>query len=99
MSEFLNEDEIVDDIISKMDTEAKKSWTDVKEEDLVMGHHTIGMAIRNDYLLWDENNPYTRPADGSDDYLVENNIVTDYNFPDQVSQRIIEKIWQKLKNN
>lgn len=56
---FLSPDEIVKDLISKMNKEAIQSWLDVKYEDLIRGHMFTGMSIRNTYHLWHEDNPYT----------------------------------------
>ena len=78
---YLTEDEIVQDIIK----EADDSWTQVSKEDLLLGHFTTGRAIRNCYKLWDKENPH-----------VVLNDVNHTNFPDQMSTRIMEKVWDKL---
>jgi len=81
-SEFLSEDEIFKDLI-KADT---SDISHVKKENLITLHHTTGKWIRNTYKMWDQNNPYVT-HDNTQDEL----------FPDQVSQRIIERLhayWQ-----
>lgn len=50
----------------------------------------VGMSIRNWYGLWDTDNPYTK--NNEKDMLVENNIVTDPLFPDNLSGRIIDRV-------
>lgn len=56
------------------------------KEKLIVFHHTNGRAIRNHYKLWDENNPHTDATDGASE-----------RHPDQVSQRVIERVWEKTR--
>lgn len=56
---FLSNDEIVNHLISDMDEDAKKSWTEISRDQLILGHHGIGRHIRNYYLMWHPENPYS----------------------------------------
>jgi hypothetical protein len=76
-SEFLSEDEIFEDLI-KSDT---SDIIFVRKEKLISLNHTTGKWIRNTYRMWDKNNPYVVHDHTQDD-----------RFPDQVSQRIIERL-------
>lgn len=94
---FLTEDEIVSDVLGKIvsDPVALKQWLETKKKDLVSFHFNVGMRIRNMYHLWHPENPNTivNPKPNS------RGIVDHPLFPDQVSQRIIEKVWKKLQKN
>lgn len=50
-------EEIIQDLLSKMDDAARKTWLDVEKSQLVHGHHSTGRSIRNTYRLWEENHP------------------------------------------
>ena len=82
---FLSEDDIVKDMLSviEKDVDNMLSWSNASEEDLILQHHNVGRHIRNHYKLWHTNNPYVVHHDE-----------THHNFPDQMSQRIIHKIWK-----
>ena len=82
---FLTEDQIVDDVLSKMDDVSRATWKSIKRSDLIMGHHGTGRMIRNHYGLWEEGNPY-----------VVFNPATHDNHPDQLSFRVMEKVWDAV---
>jgi len=50
-------DQIVEHMLAGMDEVAKTSWKNVLRDQLIMGHHSTGRAIRNNYRLWEENHP------------------------------------------
>ena len=84
---FLSEPDIVSDLLLRKWTEPdKQTLKNTPYDDLIMYHHSVGMWIRNSYLLWDPNNPIVDHRDSMSD-----------NFPDQISQRIIETCWKKLQ--
>lgn len=82
---FKSEDEIFADIVSKLTPEDKATLNKTSEDDLIMFHHGYGTWIRNNYLLWDPKNPYTDKESSLGD-----------DFPDQMSQRIIERVWSHV---
>lgn len=84
-SDFLTEDEIAADLVKNLTEEDVKYLGSMKKEDVIMLHHGFGTSIRNMYGLWMEENPYTVLDDAIAD-----------NFPDQMSHRIIEKMWDTL---
>ena len=84
---FLSEQGIVSDLLLRQWTEADKQiLKNTPFGDLIQYHHNVGNWIRNNYKLWDANNPYVDTKDSYGD-----------KFPDQVSQRIIETCWTKLQ--
>lgn len=85
---YLAPNEIVKDIISRLTEGDIKKLERMTEDDLIGLHHTTGQDIRNNYHLWDIDNPYT---------ILDNSLADD--FPDQVSQRIIERVWEKVTGN
>ena len=81
----MTEAEIVDDMLKRMSPVDKHICGHTSKDRLIGFHHGVGTSIRNYYRLWDDNNPYTDNSDPMGDF-----------FADQVSQRIIEGIWEKL---
>jgi len=57
--------------------------------DLAQYHSTLGRSIRNEFKLWK----------GSWEPELEGNVDYSTNHPDQVSQRVIEKVWKELQKN
>jgi hypothetical protein len=91
---FLSEDEIVADMVlnARKSEENVRSWLNVTRADLITGHHTTGCFIRNHYKLWYEGNPHT--VNG---YSVNAQGIADHpNHPDQMSMRIMERVWDNL---
>jgi hypothetical protein len=85
LRKYLTEDEIVQSLLGKMDDVSRATWRSVKRTDLIQGHHSNGRMIRNQYGLWDEGNPH-----------VVFDPVDHVNHPDQMSMRIMEKVWDAL---
>lgn len=91
---FLTESEIVTDLIdNRLSTEDRAEFRRTAESDLIMFHHGLGMWIRNFYGLWREDNPYSRINAAPN----AQGVIDDELFPDQISQRIIETAWRKLR--
>lgn len=82
---YLTEDEIVEDLTRRLPEAEKERLREWDRGSLIAFHFTWGMKIRNTYRLWWAENPHTvlEPAD-------------DPLFPDQVSQRIIERVWERI---
>jgi hypothetical protein len=109
---FLSEDEIVEDLVAKIvaDEVAMQRWTDpvswkfpcinpalndFKEEPEHSGCMLwISREIRNYYGLWDPENPYTK----IDDCLIEDGVITDPLFPDNLSGRVVDRVKEILIN-
>lgn len=84
---YLTEEQIIDDIFKNMSPADRKTWLEVsKRDELIRGHSSTGRSIRNRYLLWSPNNP-----------LVDLTDPMSHKFPEQVSQRIMEKVWERCK--
>jgi len=88
---FLNEDEIVWDIMSRMtpelDTEIRAPQNEAAVA--VMFHSSFGRYVRNTYGMWHPNNPHTTRAVVDKD----NESVYTGNHPDDMSARIIERVY------
>ena len=79
--------EVLDKILSEMSLPDSNRLRKIKKDDLIMLHHTLGMGIRNAFLLWDGNI----------------NLAKDMNLPegchaDEVSQAIIEALWKRIND-
>lgn len=83
---YLTEDEIVLIIISELGGYSRKTLLDTPRADLIKFHMSVGMGIRNRFGLWEEANPLTDVSDPMGDA-----------HPDQVSQRIIEQVWEHVQ--
>ena len=85
----------IDDIVINVKRIMIENWnstdlnifTKTKKKDLVMYHRSLGMAIRNEYKLW------TIPWEPE----LKNGIDCSPNHPDQVSNTIIEKVWESFQ--
>ncbi len=93
-----NVEEAVDQLISFMSEENKKTLRNTPEQDLIVFHHDFGTAIRNDFGLWSGNEELLKscgsrmfPESAYDEYLA---MMVD---PDSASMEIIEAIWRKLQ--
>lgn len=83
---FMTEDQIVDDVYDNLTAASKDTLRATARSGLISFHFTVGMAIRNKYGLWDPSNPYVeRDEEGP-------------NHPDQMSMRIIERVWDRVIN-
>jgi hypothetical protein len=84
------EEEIVEELFeyfNKQNENIQESFKSTKKEDLIGLHPTLGRHIRNEYKLW---NRTWIPL--LDEYRVD--VSPDH--PDAISQRIIEKLHEKV---
>lgn len=85
---FMTEEQIFQDILLyKLTEKQKEEFKDMEADDLILLHHGFGMWIRNNYDLWKPENPNVMLEDSFHE-----------KFPDQISQRIIERLWCQLTN-
>lgn len=89
---WMTEDEIVEDILSVMTPEDRRTWESIAYEDLITAHFTTGMAIRNQYGLWKPDNP--TPSAPYSEYPGDHEM-----HPDQISMRVIQKVWTRVRSN
>lgn len=102
-SEYLTEQEIVDACTAVMTDEDRAALKNLypTEKDLFVLHHGYGTFVRNEYKLWDPENPLTaqwfkdcaEAPDRQHQYM-ENGVDCHPLHPDQVSFEIIKKIWR-----
>jgi hypothetical protein len=57
---YLDDDQIVHDITENSTQDEMESWLEIAFDDLIELHHTTGQAIRNEYRLWDAENPHNK---------------------------------------
>ncbi len=93
MSKYKTFDEIVDIILSEIDPASRSALLSMKKDDLIMFHHSTGRAIRNDFGLWDKENPIT--AQWKEE-LDERGVDMSPFHPDATSMRVIETVWEKV---
>jgi hypothetical protein len=77
-------DEAVESLMSTLKPEALTLIKKLKEEDLYKCHHGLGKSIRNDFRLLGKENDALKKSAG-------------YDNPDDVSEVIIEALWDKLQ--
>jgi hypothetical protein len=67
----------------------QQTFIETHKENLVKYHTSLGRSIRNEFKLWDnEWKPDIREGvDCSPDH------------PDQISMRVIEEVWRRLKDS
>jgi len=97
---YLTKEQIADAIIDRIIPEEINHVKSLEREDMAMFHHSVGMEIRNDYGLWNEDNPLTMQwfeDHGKDNHIDENGVDCHPNHPDQVSGDILEMIWEKVQ--
>lgn len=83
---YLTEDEIVLIVVSELSDADRETLLDTPREHLIKFHMIVGMHIRNRFGLWEADNPFTDASDPMGDA-----------HPDQVSQRIIEQVWEHVQ--
>jgi len=83
---YLTEDEIALIVVSELSDADRETLLDTPREHLIKFHMIVGMHIRNRFGLWEDDNPFTDASDPMGDA-----------HPDQVSQRIIERVWEIVK--
>lgn len=90
MSQPITEEQMVNDLFHWLTVEAGEAaypFFAAKREDLISYHHTLGQSIRNQYRIWERKwEPELR-----------NGIDYSPNHPDAISQRVIEKTWEKIQ--
>lgn len=89
---FLTEDQIVLALFDQMkDADGVYEFIKLHVNEY---HFGLGRTIRNDFLLWDQDNPYTMKG-----YVPEIVGGADCNprHPDNTSGRILEKLQQRLR--
>lgn len=92
---FLTEDEIVEDILRGLDPPSIRVLKSIKSKDaLIQFHHSVGRYIRNKYKLWDRENPLTLGSDAARQ-MDDSELAVADEHPDQTSQRIIERVWER----
>lgn len=82
---YMTEAQIMADLPSRIDPDGFATFLKMPTDELIWCHHGLGQWIRNSYGLWHEWNPYVILQDAQHD-----------NFPDQISQRIIETLHATL---
>lgn len=95
---YMTFEQIVDDIVSKMTDEDKTELSKLEAKDMIKFHHGVGTFIRNEYKLWERNNPLTAlwvidNESGNEKFIVDG---VDHHpcHPDAVSMDILYGIWE-----
>lgn len=89
---FFTVDEMITDLIATVSREDKMLIAEMKEDDLIQLHHTLGQHIRNTYNLWHDQCPLTNPEHHAESGVPESESM----HPDDVSFRVIVQFWTKL---
>lgn len=84
---YMTNEQVADHMFSLMHPDSKHAIRKVPIiEDMIKYHHGVGTGIRNEYGMWNDDNPHSNiNVDGP-------------NFPDQRSHEVLKMIWQKVHN-
>jgi hypothetical protein len=98
---FNTEDQVVEDMVKRVDLHSLNQLATFKKEELGQFHHTFGRWVRNFYRLWDPEHPLTRQwhldcKSGTNDYLKKG---VDYhpNHPDNMSMKLMYRLWHHVR--
>ena len=80
---------IVENWLSKTDEKNKKEFLETPKEKLISYHTTLGRSIRNEFKLWDRE---WKPD-------VRNGVDYSPDHPDQISMRVIQGVWERLRSS
>lgn len=83
----MSNEEVIADILSTMSLEEKCSWTTIQRDELIEGHHSTGRAIRNYYMMWYLDNPYSDSSEPDSP-----------THADARSMAVMEGIWDAINN-
>lgn len=84
---FLTREEIISDIKKTLGEKGLQEFASMSGNDLITLHHGFGTWVRNQYSLWDKDNPLLAKWDGSSDHPLH---------PDQYSNGIIVELHDRL---
>ena len=85
-----NKDEIVDELVEefyKAPKDEQDGFINLKRDELIVLHHTLGRHIRSEYGLWEV--PHTPEID-------ESGVDVSPNHPDAISMSIIGEVWERV---
>lgn len=82
---FLDKDEIVSDLLNRLDESTRQALKNRPRSNLILLHNNFGMDIRNAYGMWFDENPHTNNEDEQGD-----------THADQYSFQVIEALYEKL---
>jgi hypothetical protein len=87
---YLSPEEIVNDLLTSLPKRDLNVIKHTVQKDLIFFHMNLGRDIRNNYKLWDEDNPYTSPKQKTH---------AEYQpiHPDELSFTIIGMLWERLQ--
>lgn len=97
---YLTKQQIVNEIVSKMTEEDKNELKTLHRDEMFKFHNHVGRYIRNEYKLWNRDNPLTAvwfiDNESGNEEFIRNGI--DYHpcHPDQVSTEILEGVWDEI---
>jgi len=89
----------VDKIVDEIDASSIETLQKIPLEELGRFHHSWGMAIRNEFGLWQEDHPLTANWFAHPEkHDLRDGVDYSEDHPDAVSMRIMEGVWQKLNS-
>jgi hypothetical protein len=77
-------EEAVESVISILSEEDRNSLKNIRKEDLIELHFSLGLLIRNNLGLWGDNKKLLETDDFKDAH------------PDNISSVIMKDVWDKL---
>lgn len=97
MSSLLTVEEIVDDLLAKLEADDRAALLEIgAERKLISLHHGFGTHIRNSYGLWTDSPLTKRWREDPSSHDIQDGCDCSADHPDSVSMKIIEALWIKL---
>lgn len=78
--------EAVEYLLAQLDRQSRQNLRTMRREDLISLHRDYGMGVRNSLGLWGQS-PINQDPEVAG------------LFPDDISQHIIERMWEKLQSD
>lgn len=91
---FLTKEQIVRREVSLLKTEDIQFLQQIEQNKLASLHFSWGMYIRNEYSLWDPQNPITKKWSSGQEVIIDQDVDVSPLHPDQVSYSIMEDVWR-----
>lgn len=87
----------VDKIVDELDEKSQQKLRSMTQNELGTLHHSWGMAIRNQFGLWEPDHPLTKHWHKNEaERNVRNDVDYSEDHPDAISMKIMTGVWRKV---
>jgi hypothetical protein len=99
VSKWLTKEEIVEEFLRMQTDDSIRKLRTIPKGSMILYHAAIGSYIRNQYKLWDRDNPLTKQwfldNDAGVNIYLTNGTDNHPNHPDEVSMSILYMVWDQ----